>query len=38
MANIKQQVEQLAQANNWTLTPELFAKLVAFIKLQQGQK
>jgi hypothetical protein len=36
--DIKQQVKQLAKQNNWVLTPELEAKLVAFIKLQQGQK
>lgn len=38
MNNIEQQVKDLAQANNWVLTPELIAKLTAFIKLQQGQK
>lgn len=37
MNNIEQQVKDLAQANNWTLTPELFVKLVALIKLQQGK-
>ena len=34
MQNIEQQIKQIAQANNWVLTPELIAKLTAFIKLQ----
>lgn len=38
MIDYKVEVEKLAQANNWVLTPELIAKLTALIKLQQGQK